>query len=1107
MRKLVATLVSLIAGASVLGAVLPPAIVNYQGVLLDNAGGPQNGERDMIFHFYDAVAAGNEILRDRHLLADGKQVSVMMGLFNVQLGTGVIEDGAAVLPNDPYLSLDKVFSDFQAVYLEVEVRVGPAGGAGAFETLSPRTRVVSSPYAMNAATAGSLGGLGAADFINTSASAQIKAGDLTVADLLLNGNDLRFGNGAQANALGGNLFLSGGSLDTSELFLRAGNSGDDGQIILQGQGPIFFRPGNGEYQFLAASGGQLATLDSSRLKINADLTVGGFNLKFDSFGNSGPSLFGVPTGLTITAGLDDTDSIVLNAGNSTDDGRIAINGDGSIELRAGNGFFSFFNGNNVTETAHLDAVGNLQIDADLTVSGEDIFFLSPGARVSATPTGLSMNAGDAVTDSLTLTAGNSLDDGGVSINGDGSTDLWAGNGVFYFINGNTTQTAVLDGVGNLEIHGELRFSGSPGASVGAAPTYLRVNAGDVDTDTLSLTAGNSLDDGGVSIDGNGSIDLWAGNGFFSFINGNTATETASLDASGNFSVDGTLQAGPFIELGGTLAPTVIQHINFLGAHTLNTRTLGDMETRIDNDASSTTEVARWCTNGNCTGANQLMQLQGDGDLLIGGAILQNQFDLAESYRMGEELEPGDVVAIDPTQKGTIVRARSGQPGVLGVVSTNPGVVLGGTPMSADSLEAMWGEGVKRQFLAEKSGLVEERLEAEPDLRAALVTARERISAHRKGKPALSSAHGEKATALVSASEVKDGEEPAQSNDELPDEREMASFESTLETEALERFYARNFAPVALAGRVPVKVDTQYGTIAAGDALAPSPIPGVAMKDDGQGPVIGIALESFSGGRGKVEAFVTRGQGAYPHAAAQTRELADQVEKRTPDPATGIQTLPGNLQIVLDDGGDDEARLSVFRDGDDEQTGAEVFRVDEEGNVFARGSFRPNAMDVAELFDLSEPAEPGDVLAADPDKPGKFRPAREESDPTVIGVVASQPGMLLGAGVDRILAADAALAAQLEEARHANDRQAEGRIWRRLESKFLATHAAVGMTGTVTVKADASYGAIRVGDLLCSSPTPGHAMRSDGHLPGTILGKALEPLDVGTGAVRVLVMLR
>jgi len=62
-------------------------------------------------------------------------------------------------------------------------------------------------------------------------------------------------------------------------------------------------------------------------------------------------------------------------------------------------------------------------------------------------------------------------------------------------------------------------------------------------------------------------------------------------------------------------------------------------------------------------------------------------------------------------------------------------------------------------------------------------------------------------------------------------------------------------------------------------------------------------------------------------------------------------------------------------------------------------------------------------------------------------------------------------------------------------------------GVVTVKADAGYGEIHAGDLLVSSATPGYAMRALEIVPGTVLGKALEPLAAGTGAIRVLLMPR
>ena len=66
-----------------------------------------------------------------------------------------------------------------------------------------------------------------------------------------------------------------------------------------------------------------------------------------------------------------------------------------------------------------------------------------------------------------------------------------------------------------------------------------------------------------------------------------------------------------------------------------------------------------------------------------------------------------------------------------------------------------------------------------------------------------------------------------------------------------------------------------------------------------------------------------------------------------------------------------------------------------------------------------------------------------------------------------------------------------------------------------IKADASYGPIKRGDLLTTSPTPGHAMKAQPvdlggveiHRPGTIIGKALESLDSGQGLIEVFIVLQ
>ncbi|MBN1811337.1 MAG: hypothetical protein JXA14_05845, partial [Anaerolineae bacterium] len=68
---------------------------------------------------------------------------------------------------------------------------------------------------------------------------------------------------------------------------------------------------------------------------------------------------------------------------------------------------------------------------------------------------------------------------------------------------------------------------------------------------------------------------------------------------------------------------------------------------------------------------------------------------------------------------------------------------------------------------------------------------------------------------------------------------------------------------------------------------------------------------------------------------------------------------------------------------------------------------------------------------------------------------------------------------------------------------------VALCGRVYVWADASYGAIQIGDLLTTSATLGFAMRVSDHqqAQGAILGKAMSRLEDGAGLVLILVTLQ
>jgi hypothetical protein len=69
--------------------------------------------------------------------------------------------------------------------------------------------------------------------------------------------------------------------------------------------------------------------------------------------------------------------------------------------------------------------------------------------------------------------------------------------------------------------------------------------------------------------------------------------------------------------------------------------------------------------------------------------------------------------------------------------------------------------------------------------------------------------------------------------------------------------------------------------------------------------------------------------------------------------------------------------------------------------------------------------------------------------------------------------------------------------------------ALALSGKVWVLFDADRGAVEVGDLLTSSPTPGHAMRATDltRAFGTVIGKALDRLSHGRGLIRALVALQ
>jgi hypothetical protein len=134
-------------------------------------------------------------------------------------------------------------------------------------------------------------------------------------------------------------------------------------------------------------------------------------------------------------------------------------------------------------------------------------------------------------------------------------------------------------------------------------------------------------------------------------------------------------------------------------------------------------------------------------------------------------------------------------------------------------------------------------------------------------------------------------------------------------------------------------------------------------------------------------------------------------------------------------------------------------------------------DVAEPFEMPEAIAKGAVVVIDEEQPGKLKLSTRAYDTRVAGIVSGANGVNPGIALHQ-----------------------EG---------VLDKGQNVALSGRVYVQADAGRGAIKPGDLLTTSDTPGHAMKVLDHTKaqGAILGKAMTGLANAKGMVLVLVTLQ
>jgi hypothetical protein len=193
---------------------------------------------------------------------------------------------------------------------------------------------------------------------------------------------------------------------------------------------------------------------------------------------------------------------------------------------------------------------------------------------------------------------------------------------------------------------------------------------------------------------------------------------------------------------------------------------------------------------------------------------------------------------------------------------------------------------------------------------------------------------------------------------------------------------------------------------------------------------------------------------------------------------------GNLYLSSDGlgtvvvGGDKPANLEVRGQMQVNQPANLLTNLTVGGDGSVRTLTIRGGADIAEPFKVSGQDIPeGSVVIIDDELPGQLRLSEQAYDPRVAGIISGANGIHPGLTLS--------------------------------QAGVIAEGRQVALSGRVYALADASGDAIRPGDLLTTSGTPGHCMKviDRGRAQGAIIGKAMSTLNQGKGMVLVLVSLQ
>ena len=158
--------------------------------------------------------------------------------------------------------------------------------------------------------------------------------------------------------------------------------------------------------------------------------------------------------------------------------------------------------------------------------------------------------------------------------------------------------------------------------------------------------------------------------------------------------------------------------------------------------------------------------------------------------------------------------------------------------------------------------------------------------------------------------------------------------------------------------------------------------------------------------------------------------------------------------------------------------------------------------LTQLFTPAEYLQQGDVVVLDHGHSAALRLCDSELDPAVVGVIAGETLVSTAEGYKNLSDLEPAAFQSLEAERQSNT-QENNSTWTTIFEQYPNLSTPVAISGIIYCKVDASFGSINAGDMLVTSPAAGHAMKSPTPTRGTILGKALENLDEGTGKILII----